>query len=455
MPYAQPPESDAETRLQRARSLAQDGKNDQAFAAYIAVLQQHPDHHTALHELAHLAHRNGHRSAARTSYAQLVNQQPSDTVARVNLGSILYDEGDLHGAQAQFGAALAIDVTLTEPHRGLARIAQDLGESETADRHWRQSFPEQAIAAQPYRGKSQPVCVLVLVSARGGNIPTQYILDDCIHAVTALYAEYYRPDLPLPPHDLIFNTIGDADLCGAALEAAQAIVARSGKPVINHPARVRDTDRAANAQRLGGLPGVITPKIRKLRRDDIQTLPDSAFPVLLRAPGFHGGEHFLRAETRQDAAQAAADLPGEDLLAIEFLDARGADGLVRKYRVMCIDGALYPLHLAISADWKVHYFSADMLDREAHRAEERHFLENMPAVLGPRVLAALSHIVQAMGLDYAGVDFAVGRDGSLLLFEANATMLINPPAQEAVWDYRRPSADRALAAARKLLEMAI
>ncbi len=193
------------------------------------------------------------------------------------------------------------------------------------------------------------------------------------------------------------------------------------------------------------------PRIQKLRRDDLGNLAGLEFPLLLRAPGFHTGQHFLRVETREDLAGAAATLPGDELLAIEFLDAAGADGLARKYRVMCIGGAFYPLHLAIAADWKVHYFSADMLDCEDHRAEEQRFLEDMPAVLGPRAMAALAHIAGAMGLDYAGIDFAVGADGALLLFEANATMVIIPPAPEPVWDYRRLPAARALAAAQKLL----
>jgi glutathione synthase/RimK-type ligase-like ATP-grasp enzyme len=173
---------------------------------------------------------------------------------------------------------------------------------------------------------------------------------------------------------------------------------------------------------------------------------------LLRAPGFHTGQHFVRVETRQELDEAAAALPGEELLAIEYLDARGADGLARKYRVMIIDGAFYPLHLAVSADWKVHYFSADMLASQSCRAEEQRFLEDMPAVLGDRAMTALAQIAQSLGLDYAGVDFALDGDGTLLLFEANATMLINPPGPEPVWDYRRAAAARALAAAQKLLE---
>ena len=35
-------------------------------------------------------------------------------------------------------------------------------------------------------------------------------------------------------------------------------------------------------------------------------------------------------------------MPGDDLLAIEYLDARGPDGMARKYRVMFIDGVALP-----------------------------------------------------------------------------------------------------------------
>ncbi len=104
-----------------------------------------------------------------------------------------------------------------------------------------------------------------------------------------------------------------------------------------------------------------------------------------------------------------------------------ADGLARKYRVMMIDGQLYPLHLAISNHWKIHYFTADMADRPEHRAEDAAFLENMPAVLGPRATAALAEIQSRLGLDYAGIDFGLNASGEILLFEANATMVVHPP----------------------------
>jgi hypothetical protein len=249
----------------------------------------------------------------------------------------------------------------------------------------------------------------------------------------------------LPPHTLIVNTIGDADLCGAALANAERIVAKSNAPVINPPAVVQATGREAIARRLGGIPGVVAPRISPLHQADLH------FPLLLRSPGYHTGQHFIRVETADALATAAASLPGGDPLAIEYLDARGADGMARKYRVMFIDGASYPLHLAISMDWKVHYFSAAMAANPEYRAEEDRFLREMPAVVGEHGMAALARVQAALGLDYGGIDFGLASDGSLLLFEANATMVIIPPDADPIWNYRRPAVAAALGAAQRML----
>ena len=101
----------------------------------------------------------------------------------------------------------------------------------------------------------------------------------------------------------------------------------------------------------------------------------------------------------------------------------------RKYRVMFIGGALYPLHLAISSDWKVHYFTADMALDQDHRREEQFFLDDMEQALGPRAMGALMRIATQLGLNYGGIDFAVGQDGALIFFEANTTMVIVPAAR--------------------------
>ena len=49
-------------------------------------------------------------------------------------------------------------------------------------------------------------------------------------------------------------------------------------------------------------------------------------------------------------------------------------------------------------------------------------------------------------------DFALAPDGSVLVFEANATMVVFPPTPDSMWDYRRPAIDTVLGAARRMLD---
>ena len=228
------------------------------------------------------------------------------------------------------------------------------------------------------------------------------------------------------------------------------LVARSSAPVINDPRAVMKTGRIGNASRLGAVPGVVTPRTIAIARE-ILAGPDGAkaiadreftFPLLLRSPGYHTGRNFIIVENAAGLSAAAASLPGRDLLVIEYLDARGQDGSARKFRVMMIGGQIYPLHLAISRDWKVHYFTSDMADKPDHRSEEAVFLRDMRAALGGKAMTALEGIRDTLGLDYAGVDFATAPNGDLLLFEANATMVIAVPDSDPRWAYRRDAIGR-------------
>jgi hypothetical protein len=257
----------------------------------------------------------------------------------------------------------------------------------------------------------------------------------------------------------VFNAIGDADLAAPALAAARSLLAHTAAPVINAPAAVAVTGRSDNAQRLAGIPGVTSPRAVTLPRallagaDAATTLERHgfAFPLLMRTPGFHTGRHFLRIESIGELAAALAELPGGELTVIQHLDARGPDGKARKYRAMMIDGGLYPLHVAVSSDWKIHYFTAEMADNPEHRAEDAEFLENMAGAVGARGMAALKGIQARLGLDYAGIDFGLSATGEILLFEANATMVVNPPEPDEKWAYRRPAVERIYAAVRNML----
>ncbi len=440
--------------LNRARLFAINGEDDAAKCAYVDVLRIDATDFSALNEIGALACAGGHRAAARTAYAQAVQYHPENPTGRVNLGNLLFEDGEIAAAQVQFEAALAVSPELAEAHQGMARVLSE-SDADSAEQHRNKGYAGHAVVTKPYRGIGQGVPLLLLVSAYGGNIPTRHWIDDRHFAVSAIHAEYHDPAQPLPPHALVVNAIGDAERCSLALERAEQTLAASTAPVINLPARVRATARNDNARRLAGIPDVISPQIVTLPRHTIATADGLRFPLLLRSPGFHGGCHFRYVATRDALQQTIAELPGAALLVIEYCDARGPDGMARKYRAMCIDGVLYPWHLAVAAEWKVHYFSAAMAANPVHRDEERRFLDDMPGVLGPRAMTALGVVGRTLGLDYAGIDFALTRDGSLLVFEANATMVIGPPGPEPIWNYRRGAAAAVLTAAANLLSRRI
>ena len=444
-------------RYRRAGILAALGRFDAARADYLAVLAAEPAHLGALNDLGTLLHTTEYLSAARTCYGEAVARHPDAAVARVNLANMLLDADDAAAARAHYEAALALAPGLAEAHQGLARVLAESGDDEAAAHHRALGFRDRAVVERPWFGAHDGVRLLQLVAAAGGNVPTRFLIDETIYRTTVVVADFFDPQKPLPPHDLIFNAIGDADLAGPALAAAERLLARTAAPVVNPPRAVATTGRAAIAARMAGLPGIVAPRTKTfarvaLARDGADLLRRAGFefPLLLRRPGFHTGRFFLRVERAPDLDTALAALPGAEVTAIEFLDARGGDGFARKYRVLMVGGVLYPLHLAVAADWKVHYFTSLMADRADHRAEEARFLSDMPGAIGREAVAALG-IAGRLGLDYGGIDFGLGRDGKVLLFEANATMVLNPPDPDPRWDYRRAAVARVGAAAGALL----
>jgi Tetratricopeptide repeat len=447
-----------EAEVERAALLNALGRPLDARQAYLEVLQRAPTHFGALNDFGALLSATGHRRAARTVYFEAVTHHPDNPMAHVNLANLLLRSGDTTSARAHYEIALRLDADHPQAHQGLGNLLAELGDLKGAELQRRKGFQGQFITTLPYRGTKPPIPLLLLVSARGGNIPTASFLDNRVFLSSVCVAEFYDPRVPLPPHDLVFNTIGDADLCRTGLEGALRVLAQTTAPILNHPSAVLETGRLANARRLSDLPGVITPRMIELPRS-ILVAPDAAravseqgfvFPLLLRAPGFHTGYHFFLVENPGELSTAAAQVPGDNVLIIEYLNARGPDGKARKYRVMIIDGEIYPLHLAVSRHWKVHYFTADMADHPEHRKEDAAFLNDMSAVLGPAAMA-LARIRDALNLDYAGIDFGLNEAGEVLLFEANATMVVYPPDADDRWTYRRPAVTRILDAVHTMM----
>ncbi len=383
-------------------------------------------------------HRSGRSDDAFALALESAMRFPHSSLALTNVGYFYISRGEPSLALETYEAALRANSENAEARRGLAVAKTQCGLAAQGD----------STTVVPYRGAGAAVRVLVTITLGSGNIVTDRLFDDRTFEVTKLAVELHAADAELPDHDVVFNAIGDADSSRDALAKARLLLGRSHKRILNPPDYVAITGRVAQSMRLRGLEDVVMPKIVALSREGARTV---ATPVLLRAPGFHAGEHFLRVDTPGDLDTAIAQLPGDELLAIELLNTRERDGTYAKYRVMLVDGVLYPLHLAISPDWKVHYFSAQMATDAAYRDREAEFLTDAKRALGSRTWGALERVAQTLFLKYAGIDFTVDVHGRVVVFETNATMAVRYPPDEAMWAYRRPAVDAVLGAVRAML----
>jgi Flp pilus assembly protein TadD len=447
----------ASTDLQFARACCLEdlGRDEAAAQAYLAIVEREPRHLGARVNLGLMLRERGDLAGAHAQHASAAACHPLDPIARVNFGTTLAERGDLGGALREYAAALALDPAFFAAHHGMALAYEALGDTTAAEHHLARAFAMRASWTLPYRGTAPPLRVLLLVSGRGGDLVAHPFLDDRVIETTLLVPEGWRPGAALPPHDVVFNGIGDADRARGALERADALLAASPAATINAPRRVLATGRAHLAARLGALPHVVVPRTERFARAGLDAAALAAhgwtFPLLVRSPGYHAGRHFERVDDAATLAATLARLPGDDVFVIAFRDTRGADGCFRKYRVLAVDGRIAPVHLAIARDWKVHYFSSDMPHSAAHRAEERRFLDDMTDALGARAVAAVQAVANVLGLDYGGIDFGLDPAGDVVVFEANATMAVYPPEPGAQWAYRRASYDAVLAAVRAMI----
>ena len=123
-----------------------------------------------------------------------------------------------------------------------------------------------------------------------------------------------------------------------------------------------------------------------------------------------------------------------------YVDYQSADGYFRKYRFIFTNGEILPYHLAIADQWKVHHFRTDMGRHAWMQDEEKVFLDTPDRVFSQANYAALGRIATAIDLEFFGIDCARDRDGNLVMFEVNASMLIHD--DNAAFPYKTPACAR-------------
>ncbi len=341
---------------------------------------------------------------------------PAMAEAHASLGAVYLMADRKADARAAYEAALAANPDLIAAHQSLAGLLAEAGEGEAARRHRDIAYRRQCVfveaAPEPRRR------VLILSTAEGGNVPFHHLLPKDRYTRIIWYVAYGQ-GAP-PEHDLVFNAIGDADLAGPTAAKVATFLATSERRLLNDPAKVARTARHLTPGMLAGLEDVVVPPTVRVTGADLSAAPP--LPLLVRPIGSHGGKGLALAQSPADVVLA----PNEEAYLTAFHDFRSADGLYRKYRMIFVDRRPYPYHLAISPRWLVHHGSAGMAGDLTRIAEEFAFLVDPQGAIGERAMAAVQAIGERLDLDYAGLDFSVLPDGRVLVFEANATMLVHP-----------------------------
>ena len=178
----------------------------------------------------------------------------------------------------------------------------------------------------------------------------------------------------------MFNAIGDADLCPAALAAAEEIVGRSRSPLSIRPRRCSRPAAPPMPRGSAAMPGVRAPRILELGRAEIDRAETLALSSVAARPGISHRTAFRAGGKRKTTCGGGGPIAGRDLLAIEYLDARGAGRQWRGNIASCASAARF-----IRCIWRSPPTGRCIISPPTwrpsadHRAEEQRFLEDMPA----------------------------------------------------------------------------
>lgn len=264
-----------------------------------------------------------------------------------------------------------------------------------------------------------------------------------------------RPDLS--PYSCLINLVTEPERNEQVLDSMRKLLRGANGRVINRPESVLRSTRDQIARRLWDVPGLVAPKVVRLRTAKPNIVRETIsraglqFPLILREVATHTGVilgRFDNVETMVDAMRE-----GAAHIATEFVDYRSDDSLYRKYRVFFIGPHIIFRHKLFSEHWNVHGKDRDrvMAGRPDLIEEEVALFATPDGAFAPAIKQVLADVRQRIDLDFFGMDFGIAPDGRVLLFEANATMSFYSKLPGPEFDYLQACLPPARSAFRELI----
>ena len=429
------------------------GQLDDANSAYKKALEIDETLAPAFLHLGTIAKLKGNFKGAKVALDQAIKLDPKLALAHSERAHVLLLQGQKDKAIAGYREALDLDPNFAWGLMSLSSALVKAGRLDEAIDVSQKAVRLRRTFEWPFLGREPVGRVVVLkgmedgyfqvepddsMGSIGGMSNLDSHIDRNLFAQTSYYVDGLDPERAfeaLPECDVILNAITDADAVPKSHAIVAAIAKHAPVPVVNRPEIVAKTRRHENAKALGELDHIRFPKTVRLEEtpkssEQISKILADAeidFPVLARLAGTHTGETLTKTDNVKGLIEFFANNLSGPYYLTEYVEFANDKGAYQKLRAYLVDGVVYPSQCFISKDWKVH------ISDELHKFMARNawtidaakrFHADPEDYLGKDAFRALQAVYDKIPLDFFGIDFTQLADGTLLFFEANATMRV-------------------------------
>lgn len=396
----------------------------------------------------------GAAKEALLAYDSALVRSPKLAASLIGKARLLLREGRIDEARGLFEQALAVEPGSVAANLGLYELLQIKGELRAAVEHQRAALERQRLYPNQAPNECRSLLVLCAPGDWQANVPVDFLFDRKTTSVHKLYLldERLAGGATLPPYHVLFNAVAESDEARRTLGLVRAFAANAGKPLINAPERVVSVGRRELPKTLGGVDCVVAPVADVGAHEIVDAAPHFNYPIVIRPVGSHAGHDLARIAAAGELREYAARVGAPAYFTSPFIDYVSGDGNYRKYRVVFVDGEAFPVHLAISPNWMIHYYNAPMAEHRWMRDEEAGFLADIGSVFRGSLAGALEGIARAVGLEYFGIDCAIGSDGRLIVFEADPAMLVHTTDPIELYPYKHEYVPRIYRAVEAMID---
>jgi tetratricopeptide (TPR) repeat protein len=435
----------------KAVGLRAQGRLREAVAAFSEAIVRYPQAAVLYNNLAMTLDELGAPKEAMLAYDSALSRAPKFVASLIGKASLLLREGHIDDARRHFEEALQVEPASIAANLGMYELLQIKGELSQAVRHQRRALEHQRLFSHRAPNEKRSLLVLCTPGDWQANIPVDFILDRKTTTAHKLFLidEAQMRSETLPAYDVVLNAIAESDEAVEALRLARSFIDAQSKPSLNAPERVLAVGRRRLPETLSGVDCVVAP-IAEVRAKAIAAPFD--FPIIARPVGSHAGHDLARLADAQELSAYAERVGAPAYFLSPFVDYASGDGNYRKYRVVFVDGEPFPVHLAISPNWMIHYYNSPMAEHQWMRDEEAAFMRDLGSVFTKNLHDALRGVAAAVGLEYFGIDCAIGPDGRLIVFEADPAMLVHTTDPIDLYPYKHEYVPRIYRAVEAMID---